>query len=64
MVGLFNSEDVWLEEGVDIKRLFVDYFVSLFLAGNCNQQELILEKVVRRVDDDMNRKLMAHKIRY
>lgn len=56
---LFDAEDKWVQNGGHIHNLFVDYFSNLFSSGGCNHQDLILEKVGRRVSKEMNRKLQV-----
>ncbi|XP_075665228.1 uncharacterized protein LOC142634864 [Castanea sativa] len=56
--GVFDSYEVWREDGREIEEVFVDYYSGLFSSSNPSDFAEIVNAVQPKVNDDMNARLI------
>ena len=53
IMGIKNSEKVWVEEEEDIAKVAVEYFENLFQAGACDRKDECLDAVNPKATPNM-----------
>ncbi|XP_062028650.1 uncharacterized protein LOC133744575 [Rosa rugosa] len=58
VTGIFDEHGMWCEDLQEVQDAFVSYFSNLYTTEGCANLDLILDKIPRRVSDEVNVKLL------
>ncbi|XP_062005888.1 uncharacterized protein LOC133723072 [Rosa rugosa] len=57
--GVCDETGAWCEDMEAIQNAFVTYFSNLYISEGCNNLELVLDTIPRRVTEEVNSKLLG-----